>query len=265
MRAWSRNCSRLQASSDYSPKPVQGEAKPNFAVAVGVGQTTSGAGETAQDSLIDPEVRDQADKKNEETKAKLSRAPNSIRAAVSLCKMLYAGTAWKRVATAHLLHPPADGPQFDRLLAAAMPDEWDTFEAALTEETEGSKQDQGGKDKGQEQDKSTTNAGAGETAQKGGSAENNDDGTEEDAAGRGALKTAAEERATAVLNYDPGVTIISPDSWDANALSMCTRGQVAHGSMGRFVAFLIQRVTKTPGSTRVRTSSCATHRLTRIG
>jgi hypothetical protein len=52
---------------------------------------------------------------------------------------LYTGQAWKKVATGHLLHPPSDGVQFDRLLATAMPDEWEQVENALNDEADGGK------------------------------------------------------------------------------------------------------------------------------
>jgi hypothetical protein len=48
---------------------------------------------------------------------------------------------------------------------------------------------------------------------------------------------AAADRASAVLNFDPGLSIISPDTWDTAALELAIKGRLSHGSTGRFVAF----------------------------
>ena len=51
------------------------------------------------------------------------------------------------------------------------------------------------------------------------------------------LKASAAEQAYDVIIFDLGLTVVSPDTWDAAALEMVMKGQIAHGSVGRFVAF----------------------------
>jgi len=114
------------------PKPRAGETAPNLD-SFGVDQTSQGHGKED----ITPEVLNDAEMVNQSTKTKLSRAPSSLRAVVTVLKLLYSGPSWKRVATGHLLHPPVDGVQFEKLLTAAMPDEWEAYDKAVKEECEG--------------------------------------------------------------------------------------------------------------------------------
>ena len=51
------------------------------------------------------------------------------------------------------------------------------------------------------------------------------------------VQASADERASSVLAFDLGLTIVSPDTWSKDALAAMMKCQVSHGAMGCFVAF----------------------------
>ena len=141
------------------------------------------------------------------------------------------------VATSHLLHPPSDGVQYDKLLTAAMPDEWEAYEKAVKEESEGGKTP--GKDTG---DGDGSKAEGGKTPGK---------DTKEDVEGDGdgstglsekaKVQASADERASSVLAFDPGLAIVSPDTWSKDALAAMMNCQVSW-SHGAFCCFFRPQV-----------------------
>ena len=162
----------------------------------------------------------------EKTTSKLAAAPNSLRLAVSLIGGVLRRPEFARVANGVLTHPPASGVDFEKMLESAFQEDWQTFQEAFQNESglskPAEKPDKAGE---KEKDKGKDN----------GEMEQNDE--EQENTKHKSLETAARERARNVVAHDPGLVIMSPDTWCQQALATALNGQISHGGMSNFVAF----------------------------
>ena len=134
-----------------------------------------------------------------------------------------------RVTSGVLSHPPADGIEHDKLFASVFPDEWAALKDTLKDNAEPPQQPSGGQAPGKHDPDTPSLRGGQEseaTAPQGMVA----------AAKLAEARVSAKERAKDLLNFNPGMSFVVPDTWCTQALEIALNGQQAHGQSGRCVA-----------------------------